>query len=142
MGPSEESDANGTVQEVMHSLRLAPELITEDIMQHLPVRERINITAQVWSQLRYAIERLKMAIKEENQQSEVAVIRSTVCSFTRGVMIRGSDIDELYIYLHGVDEDRMNYYAVQFAGWFAMGAKPRGFKRVSSIKALCAFKGS
>ena len=62
-----------------------------------------------------------MAIKEENQQSEVAVIRSTVCSFTRGVMIRGSDIDELYIYLHGVDEDRMNYYAVQFAGWFAMG---------------------
>ncbi|MCM8774674.1 MAG: hypothetical protein NC820_08125, partial [Candidatus Omnitrophica bacterium] len=84
---------------------------------------KMNFTEKVWSALKYAVRRLDREIKEINPESEIVKIQVMPCSFTRGLILKNGDIDNMFIYINGLNQLELRNLGSRFVDWL----KIKGF---------------
>lgn len=80
----------------------------------------VNISRNVWAGLRYAIMRLERLVQHANPGARVRRIVVTPCSFTRGLAMRGSDIDNMYVFVDGMRQATLDRLGEAFLSWLAV----------------------
>ena len=80
-----------------------------DLLRNLPANDelKINITGRVWQEFKAFIDGLNNELKSISPSSKIEKIIISSCSFTRATVIFGSDIDDMHIYVSGLNEEQL-----------------------------------
>jgi 3-dehydroquinate synthetase/MoaA/NifB/PqqE/SkfB family radical SAM enzyme/nucleoside-diphosphate-sugar epimerase/radical SAM superfamily enzyme YgiQ (UPF0313 family)/predicted NBD/HSP70 family sugar kinase/adenine/guanine phosphoribosyltransferase-like PRPP-binding protein len=76
-----------------------------------------NISSKVRDSFIHAMEELSRTIKTIDPHAEIEKIVGLPSSFTRGLMINDSDLDEVYVYVTGVSQVQLNGLSGQLVTW-------------------------
>lgn len=88
------------------------------------VEERVdehNFSSQAWASLKYAIIQLDQKIKKINPEAKVEKIRVLSSSLTRGLVLDGSDLDEMFVFVDGVSQFELSRMQGEFQEWLNHG---------------------
>ena len=77
----------------------------------------LNSTDKVMSSFKYALAKLESAVRQINPDAHVAMVKALPSSFTRGLMIGNSDMDEVFVYVEGVSQTVLDGIEKDFISW-------------------------
>jgi hypothetical protein len=84
----------------------------------LKTKFKMNITDKVWQKLIFATSRLEVSLKKISPSSRITKIIVENCSFTKNLMVEGSDLDSMYIGIEGIDNPKiLDSLNTKFSSW-------------------------
>ena len=78
-----------------------------------------NETKDAMSAFKYAVRELESALEAINPEAGITKIRAMPSSFTTGLLMQGSDIDNMHVYIHGVGQSILGELQEKFAIWLS-----------------------
>jgi hypothetical protein len=68
---------------------------------------KYNFSSEVLGKVQTSVDKLKSELTSINKDARIVKIEVAACSFTRGLMVKGSDIDNMVVWVQGVSEFKM-----------------------------------
>ncbi|KPA18246.1 Carbamoyltransferase [Candidatus Magnetomorum sp. HK-1] len=101
--------------EIMRTLNIpSASLFTQNYQENI---ETLNTTKKARASLVYALDNLSREIKRLHPDAKINAVKALPSSFTRGVMMYGSDLDEVYIFVECVPQSELDVLYPQFFEW-------------------------